>query len=393
MAVFDDAWSTISERYYDREFSELPTGLTWDAQRSKFRALAAETNSGPELYAVLRRMIGSLGDPHTRVFAPAEKSDWWRPRFVTIGLSVKEIAGLPTVIQVERGSAMQRAGIVAGDIIEAVNGQPALSLVQKRLNEGVAPGLPQRARAFGTLFDGPPDSLVEVRWKGKDGKSKSAQFKRYWRQRDLGLRVRRESDFAIVEIDAFTREISHNFVLALREKLMNVRGIVLDLRSNGGGDAEAMTDVASVFLGSGLNLGRFIDRSGTSFGLITRRKSALIPDRLAQTKVPLIVLSSDRTSSAAEIFIAGLKASSRATIIGTQTCGCVLAIRTRHELPDGGLLDISEMDYQTAAGVRLERNGIKPDTTVLIERNDLYSGYDRAMESALRRLATLRAGA
>ncbi len=386
MAVFDDAWSTISERYYDQGFSGLPPGLTWDAQRSKFRTLAAETNSGPELYAVLRRMISSLGDPHTRVFAPAEKFDWWRPRFVTIGLSVKEIASLPTVVQVERGSAPHRAGIVPGDIIEAVNDQPALSLIQKRLNDGIAAGPPQRARAFGGLVDGPPEGLVEVRWKGKDGKSRTAQFKRYWRQRELGLRVRRESDFAIVEMDAFTREISYDFVLALREKFTNVRGIVLDLRSNGGGDAEAMTDVASVFLGSGFSLGRFIDRSGTSFGLITRRKSALIPDRLAQTKVPLIVLSSDRTSSAAEIFIAGLKSSSRATIIGTPTCGCVLAIRTRHELPDGGLLDISEMDYQTAAGVRLERNGIKPDTTVLIDRNDLYSGYDRALELSMDRL-------
>jgi carboxyl-terminal processing protease len=390
MAVFDDAWSTISERYYDRGFSGLANGLTWDAQRSTFRALAAETNSGPELYAVLRRMISSLNDPHTRVFSPSEKFDWWRPRFVTIGLTVKEVAGLPTVVQVERGSAPQRAGIVPGDVIEAVNDQPALSLVQRRLSEGVAPGVPTRSRAFATLVDGPPESLVEIRWKGKDGKKKSAQFKRYWRQRELGLRVRRENDFAIVEIDAFTREISYDFVLAFSGKLTNVRGIILDLRSNGGGDAEAMTDVASAFLGSGFSLGRFIDRSGTSFAIFTRRKSALIPDRLAQTNLPLVVLTSERTSSAAEILVSGLRASRRATIIGTETCGCVLAIRTRHELPDGGLLDISELDYQTAAGVRLEKNGIKPETTVLLERNDLYSGHDRAMKLAIKELTTLR---
>jgi carboxyl-terminal processing protease len=386
MVVFDDVWTTISERYYDRSFTGLANGLTWDAQRSTFRTLAAETNSGPELYAVLRRMISSLNDPHTRVFSPAEKFDWWRPRFVTIGLTVKEVDGLPTVVQVEPGSAPQRAGIVPGDIIEAVNDQPALSLVQKKLSDRVAPGLPARSRAFATLVDGPPESLVEIRWKGRDGKRKSAQFKRYWRQRELGLRVRRKSDLAIVEVDAFTREISYNFVHALREKLTNVRGIVLDLRSNGGGDAEAMTDVASAFLGSGFSLGRFIDRSGTSYAIFTRRKSALIPDRLAQTNLPMVVLTSERTSSAAEILIAGLKASGRARLIGTETCGCVLAIRTRHELPDGGLLDISEMDFQTAQGVRLEKNGIKPDATVLMERNDLYSGRDRAMESAINEL-------
>ena len=120
----------------------MPNGLTWDAQRSTFRALAAETNSGPELYAVLRRMIGSLNDPHTRVFSPEERFDWWRPRFVTIGLAVKEVGGLPTVVQVERGSAPQRAGIAPGDVIEAVNDQPALSLIQRRLSDRIATGLP-----------------------------------------------------------------------------------------------------------------------------------------------------------------------------------------------------------------------------------------------------------
>jgi carboxyl-terminal processing protease len=100
----------------------------------------------------------------------------------------------------------------------------------------------------------------------------------------------------------------------------------------------------------------------------------------------MVVLTSERTSSAAEILIAGLRASGRVTVIGTETCGCVLAIRTRHELPDGGLLDISEMDFQTASGERLEKNGITPDETIVVERNDLYANRDRAMEQSIRKL-------
>ena len=46
-------------------------------------------------------MIGSLNDPHTRIFSPEEKFDWWRPRVLTTGLIVREIEGLPTVVQVE----------------------------------------------------------------------------------------------------------------------------------------------------------------------------------------------------------------------------------------------------------------------------------------------------
>ena len=65
-----------------------------------------------------------------------------------------------------------------------------------------------------------------------------------------------------------------------------------------------------------------------------------------------------------------------------ETCGCVLAIRNRHALPDGGLLDVSEFDYRTAAGVRLEGAGVKPDETSTLSRADIYSRRDRALEIA-----------
>jgi carboxyl-terminal processing protease len=165
--------------------------------------------------------------------------------------------------------------------------------------------------------------------------------------------------------------------------------VILDLRSNGGGDAEAMTDIASAFLSAGLNLGQFTDRDGSSFTISTHSRSLFAPDAITQTKLPLVVLTSERTSSASEIFVEALKLSERATIIGTETCGCVLAVRSRHELPDGGVLDVSEMDYETAQGARLEGHGLKPDETVLLGRSDLYAGRDRALELALSKLSRL----
>ncbi len=236
LAVFDDVWSRINERYYDRGFH----GLDWEAQRAAFRSLAAEAGSGEELYAVLRRMIATLNDPHTRVFSPAEKFDWWRPRFVTTGLGIAEIDGLPTVVKVERGSAPQQAGVRVGDVIERVNGQAAATLLESRLTD-LAASASSRFRAFAKLLDGPPQTLVEVSWKAKDGKQKSARFERHWEQRELGVRMRRESgEYVVVEIDAFTKPIAVGFARVLKEKLNGARGVILDLRGNGGGDAEAM---------------------------------------------------------------------------------------------------------------------------------------------------------
>jgi len=383
LAVFDDAWDRINERYYDQTFN----GLDWEVQRTTFRSLAADAHSSQELYAVLRRMIASLNDPHTRIFAPDEKYDWWRPRFVSAGFGIAEIAGVPTVIRVDRNSAPQRAGLRAGDVIEAVNGEEALSLVKSRLANLTDPASASaRLRVFGKLVDGPSGTAVDVTWKGKDGKQKSARFERAWQQRELGVRMRREREYLVIEIDAFTKPIAASFARSLGKKLNGARGVVLDLRTNGGGDAEAMSDVASAFLGIGTNLGQFTDRAGTSFTISTHFKSLLTADPLTQTKLPLTVLISERTASAAEIFVEALRISGRATIIGSETCGCVLAVRNRHLLPDGGLLDVSELDYQTAQGHRLEGHGLKPDETVTIERSDLYAGRDRALELAISKL-------
>lgn len=388
LAVFDDAWARINERYYDQSFH----GLDWDAQRTIFRDLAANAASSEQLYAVLRRMIASLNDPHTRVFAPDEKFDWWRPRYVTVGFTIAEVNGSPTVTRVDRSSAPQRAGMRAGDVIETVDGEAALSLIRGRLANISEPASGSvRFRVFAKLLDGPADSSVEITWKGKDGKPKSGRFARYWQERELSMRVFRERGaYPVVEIEAFTKPIAIAFARSLRQQLAGARGLILDLRTNGGGDAEAMSDVASSFLGFGANLGQFTDRAGSSFTIYTHAKSMLSTDTLAQTSLPIIVLTSERTASAAEIFIEALRSSRRATIIGTETCGCVLAVRTRHVLPDGGLLDVSELDYQTAEGQRLEGHGLKPDETVTIERHDLYAGRDRALESALTELSRLR---
>jgi carboxyl-terminal processing protease len=276
-------------------------------------------------------------------------------------------------------------------VIETVNGEPALSVVSERLTGSSASTRASlRFRLFAKLLEGPPETSVAISWKRKDGQEKSGRFDRHWQQRELGVRVRREKGSnLVIEIDVFTKATALSFANVLKKKLNGAQGIVLDLRGNGGGDAEAMTDIASAFLGDGLNLGRFTDRSGVSFTISTHSRSLFMPERIVRTKLPLIVLTSERTSSAAEILAAALKTAGRAILIGTETCGCVLAIRTRHSLPDGGVLDVSELDYQTASGERLEGQGVKPDQTVMLERNDLYSGRDRAMERAVANLRKL----
>lgn len=383
LAVFDDAWETIQERYYDPRFH----GIDWQAQRTTFRPAAARAGKPHEFYDVLRQMISSLRDAHTRVYSPDEKFDWWNPRFVTIGVTVREIEGVPTVIQVESNSAASKTDIKPGDVILSVDDQPVTELIKQRMRySNLSDESSARFRAIGSIFDGPAGTSVKIAWSNRKGKSKSVELQRYWNQRELGFSNQRKGNIAILRLDAFTQSVALEFTKSLTAALEDANGIILDLRGNGGGDAEAMTDVASLFLDDGTNLGRFADRSGASFELQTFSKRLWHSPELSRIKLPIVVLTGENTSSAAEIMVAAFQAKHRAQVIGSSTCGCVLAIRNRHALPDGGVLDVSEFDYRTANGVRLEGAGIKPDKVVLTTRADIYSRRDRTLELAMKML-------
>ena len=380
LAVFDDAWETIEDRYYDPKFH----GIDWQAKRATYRPAAARAANTLEFYDVLRQMIASLRDAHTRVYSPDEKFDWWSPRFVTVGLTVREVEGAPTVIQVEGGTAASRTDIRQGDVIVSVDDVPVAEFVAQRMrNLGLVDEGNIRHRVIANLFDGPAGSSVRIRWITRHGKQKSTVLQRYWSQRNLGFNNQRKGKIALLRLDAFTQSVALEFSKNLPDVLDGAQGIVLDLRGNGGGDAEAMADVASLFLDEGTNLGRFADRSGSSFELQTFAKRLWRNSTWAPIKLPLVVLTSENTSSAAEILAAALQTKGRAQVIGSGTCGCVLAIRSRHALPDGGVLDVSEFDYKTASGVRLEGAGIKPDTLSALTRADIYSRHDRALERAI----------
>ena len=171
LAVFDDVWETIQDRYYDPKFH----GIDWQAKRAVFRPAAARASGTHEFYEVLRQMIASLRDAHTRVYSPDEKFDWWNPRFVTVGLTTREVEGVPTVIHIEAGSPASRIDIRQGDLIVSIDDIPVANVVSHRLEaSGLAHDADARFRTIAMLFDGAAGSTVKVGWSTRNGKQKSA---------------------------------------------------------------------------------------------------------------------------------------------------------------------------------------------------------------------------
>ena len=382
LRIFDEVWQQVRERYFDPGLH----GDNWDELREQLRPRAAEARDAEGLYAVLRRMLGALRDPHTRVFAPGESTDWRVQHYTSVGVAVRELGGQLVVADVERDSEAEGAGLRPGDAVLALDGEPAAALVARRAEELGGATRPARLGAVAHLFEGAGGTQVRVTFaRPGERRTREATLRREPRTRLPSFEEHGAgSGVRVVRFNIFTAEVAAQFARALRGELKGARALVIDLRDNGGGEAESMADLASTLLPAGLSLGRFTDRTGAvRLEPFTRAAMLSTAGGFERFRRPVMVLTNARTASAAEVFAASLRETNRASVIGETTCGCVLGIRHRHRLPDGGVLDISEMDYHTAAGTRLEGAGLRPDVTVAPTREDLRRRRDRALERAL----------
>jgi carboxyl-terminal processing protease len=97
---------------------------------------------------------------------------------------------------------------------------------------------------------------------------------------------------------------------------------------------------------------------------------------------PMVVLVSDSTSSAAELFAAAVQHFGAGTVVGTRTAGC-LGIGNRFELADGSGLSVTVQKLLGPDGKELNKVGLNPTETVEVSRADLAAGRDPQLERAL----------
>ncbi|MDO5695228.1 MAG: S41 family peptidase [Eubacteriales bacterium] len=145
-----------------------------------------------------------------------------------------------------------------------------------------------------------------------------------------------------------------------------LRGIILDLRNNPGGDLKAVINVGSEFLDKCL-MTYTEDRDGQREDYMTNGSHGI--------KEPMVVLCNGGSASASELLIAALKHYDRAKIIGSQTYGkgVVQEIRT---LQNGGALRHTVQRYMGPDGTNIDEKGITPD---IVTENKDVNIYDTAL--------------
>lgn len=380
LRLFDQVWQAVYDNYYDPMFN----GVDWRRQRQVYRAAAEAAVTRAELYAVMRRMLGELADAHTRIYAPEEGFDRYRPAGVTVGVTVRPIEGLPTVSWVEPASEAERQGVRPGLRVRQVGGRPVAEVLDRVRRDLVASSTATslELQSYDRLFTGPRATSLIVGLEDELGRDLSVTLTRRfveYRRRVISRMLPHRIGY--IEITGFGPEIEHEFDEAMAQ-MEETRGLIIDLRNNGGGFVNSVLHVAGFFLPAETDLGRFITRRGRA----TPRRTAAV-DRLYQA--PLVLLVSSRSASGAEIFAAAMQEQRRALVVGSHqtTCGCLLGVSQTIRLDDGGRLNVSDTNFLTAAGQRIEGAGVRPDHFVELRLRDLRTGQDRQLNAAVDAVA------
>ena len=143
-----------------------------------------------------------------------------------------------------------------------------------------------------------------------------------------------------------------------RELHSGARGIVLDLRANGGGLVEEARLIASIFIAKGTIV--------TTRGRTQPTETLTAAGDAISPAIPVVVLVDGNTASASEIVTAALQDHRRATVVGTHTFGKGV-FQEEEPLSNGGALDITVGEYFTPDGRNLGGGGLKQGAGVTPE--------------------------
>ena len=161
--------------------------------------------------------------------------------------------------------------------------------------------------------------------------------------------------------------------IALQFKQQNVKAVIVDLRDNGGGYANAGRDVAGLWL---KNKVIFTEHEGDKV-TATERSGADAPFEGMKT----IVLVNGGSASASEIVAGALQEYGAATLLGEKTFGKG-SVQQVVNLPGGRTLKVTIAKWYTPKGKNITKEGITPDKTVGMLTAEIDAGRDPQMDAA-----------
>lgn len=293
-------------------------------------------------YAMLNGALSTL-DPHTVIMAPRRASEFSEDiagEFQGVGAYLNQEMGIIRIDRVMPGLPAELAGVRDGDIILAVDGEPTVGL---SLAQAVS-----RIRG--------PKGTTVVLTVEREGEKKPIDIPTV---RDLieppTLVSWQEDGIAYVRLDEFNRNSNRQLYVALAALQQSgpLRGLVLDLRFNGGGLLRQAHMIADMFLTHSREVVRTVSLGRPPQSLTSSRNVVL-------AEVPMVVLVGPGSASASEILAGALQLNQRAVVVGNPTYGKG-SVQTVRPLVDASNLKFTIQEYQLAGGVSIQGQGVQPD--------------------------------
>ncbi len=189
-----------------------------------------------------------------------------------------------------------------------------------------------------------------------------------------------DNDMAYIQITEFDLVTTDQFEQAYKQAQADgMKGLILDLRSNPGGNLSTVCDIARMILPKGL-----IVYTEDKYG----KREEYTCDGANQIKVPLVVLTNGYSASASEILAGAVKDYGIGTLVGTTTYGKGIVQKVIN-LSDGSAVKLTVSNYFTPNGNNIHKIGIDPDVEVEFDAEQYKNGVDNQLEKAKEVLAGL----
>jgi carboxyl-terminal processing protease len=317
-------------------------------------------------------MANTLHDNHTAYLPPA----YMKPtieQFTTntpipsYGLDTSPLTATTNqiyVTQVFPHSPAAAAALRPGDVIEQVGGAPA-----------IAQGAPSAGLVSLLLpVAGTSEGLTVFR--PATGQTLQVTLTAHMLVTPVATARILAGDIAYIRLEVFTTQAATQVTAALRGLHLGtrLRGVILDLRGNPGGDADQAVRLLSMFIHHHVVA---INVNGSG-----KRSPQRTVNSVPLLHVPLVVLTDAGSASSSELVAGAIRDLHAGLVVGTRTAGA-LAGAEFYGLSDGSGLEITEVHVLGANGERIDNVGVAPNQRVLATALDLSQGQDPVIAQAV----------
>lgn len=309
-------------------------------------------------------VVNALGDPYSKYL---DQETWeefkvrLEAKFGGIGVYVlQDEAGRLKIVSPIKGTPAFKEGVQHGDIIIRINGESAVNMSQDD--------------AVHLMRGDPGTQLLLGVYRESDGKEYEFKIIREIINVPSVEDQVFEGDPQIgyIKLNQFHSQSTQEMADSLNRMLNEdrIKGLIVDLRGNGGGDFEASLSIASIFL-DGEEVVSVVDAQDNE---TVHRASA------GSIDIPMVLLVNEDSASASEILAGALQDNHRAVLVGEKTYGKGV-VQTIFPLRDGGALKLTTQKYFTPDGTDINEIGISPDYVL---EQDINAPQDLQLEKAVQ---------